>query len=146
MPNGNTLTSFKKGHKKLGGRKRGVPNKFPRDLREAILAGAEHVGLDGHGFGGLTGYMIRLAIKHPKSFAALLGRLLPTQAANPPPPRHSLDLGKLTDEEIDIMERLTMKAQMQLPPDAAAPLQPFDDDQCQEKIDELLGTTRVKKK
>ena len=69
----------------------------------------------GEGYGGLTGFLIRLGLKHPQSFAMLLGRLLPMQAA-PVPVRHE------------------------------APLQPFDDDQYQDKIAELLGTGPVKKK
>ena len=41
MSNSNNLTPFKKGHKKIGGRKPGTPNKFPRELRAAIFAAAE---------------------------------------------------------------------------------------------------------
>ena len=92
MPRGNSNN----GHKKKGGRKPGTPNKLTRELREAILAAAEHVGLDGKGFGGLTGYFTRLALKNPTSFGSLLGRLLPMQEVTPPV-QHTLDLSKLDD-------------------------------------------------
>ncbi len=76
---------FKKGHKKQGGRVAGTPNKTTRDLKEAILAGAEAVGLDGAGLDGLKGYCIRLAGSEPKAFAALLGRVLPMQVSGTDP-------------------------------------------------------------
>jgi hypothetical protein len=45
------------------------------------------------------------------------------------------------------LERLTTKAQVTLPPDDYASLQPFDGDpHFQEKIDELLASERLKKK
>lgn len=61
------------------GRKRGVPNKTTRALKEAILLAAEAVGKDGKGCNGLTGYLESLAVKEPSSFAALLGKVLPLQ-------------------------------------------------------------------
>ena len=100
MPSGNknNLKPFKKGHKKLGGRKPGVPNKFPRVLKEAIFEAAGQIGLDGNGYGGLTGFLIRLAITHRESFGALLGRLLPKPGAAAPV-QHTIDLTKLDDDE-----------------------------------------------
>lgn len=61
------------------GRKAGTPNKTTKLLKEAILAAAEVRGSDGKGKDGLTGYCLWLARKQPKSFAALLGRVLPMQ-------------------------------------------------------------------
>jgi hypothetical protein len=61
------------------GRTRGVPNRTTTVIREAILAAAQAVGEDGHGKDGLTGYLRRVALKDMKAFAALLGRVLPTQ-------------------------------------------------------------------
>jgi len=148
MPSGNpkNLKPFKKGHKKLGGRKAGVPNKFPRAVKEAILEAAGQIGLDGKGYGGLTGFLIRLAITEPESFGALLGRLLPKPGAAAPV-RHTIDLTKLDDDELLAMERIVAKAQVPLPPDDDASLQPFDGDpHFQKKIDELLASERLKKK
>jgi hypothetical protein len=61
------------------GRKAGVPNKTTKLLKDAILQAAEARGLDGKGKSGLVGYCLWLARKQPKSFAALLGRVLPMQ-------------------------------------------------------------------
>jgi hypothetical protein len=66
------------------GRKPGVPNKTTSLLKEAILAAAKLRGEDGRGKGGLTGYCLWLARKQPKSFAALLGRVLPMQLTTDP--------------------------------------------------------------
>lgn len=64
---------------KTGGRKKGTPNKTSGLLREAILTAAELVGEDGNGKGKTVGYLKNLAIKEPKAFAGLLGRVLPMQ-------------------------------------------------------------------
>jgi hypothetical protein len=49
-------------------------------LIEAITQAAEAVGNPGeHGQGGVTGYLIWLATKEPRTFGALLGRVLPLQ-------------------------------------------------------------------
>lgn len=72
----------KAGGKKTGGRKKGTPNKNTSDLKNAILEAAEKVGLDGQGTDGLTGYCSRLALKEPKAFATLLGKVMPLQIAN----------------------------------------------------------------
>ena len=118
MGNLKNLKPFKKGHKKLGGRKAGVPNRFPRDLRDAILAAAENVGSDGLGRDGLVGYFIWLATKRPRIFVKLLLRLLSLEAKQPPvtePP--SWDLRLLTEEEFVEFRRLIMKIQVVPPPD-----------------------------
>lgn len=71
-----------KGHPKWGGRKKGTPNKTTSDLRKAILLAAEECGFDGEGKEGTMGYLKRLALNEPKSFAGLLGKILPTTIAN----------------------------------------------------------------
>jgi hypothetical protein len=38
------VSAFKKGHKKLGGRKAGKRNSVTRDMKEALLAAAENIG------------------------------------------------------------------------------------------------------
>jgi hypothetical protein len=49
--------SFKPGHKKLGGRKRGTPNVFSADFRTAIIHAAHGIGSDGNGKDGIVGYV-----------------------------------------------------------------------------------------
>lgn len=61
------------------GRPRGVPNKTTTALKDAILGAATDVGEDGDGEAGLTGYLRMLARSEPKSFAGLLGKVLPLQ-------------------------------------------------------------------
>lgn len=61
------------------GRKVGVPNKTTALLKEAIILAATKVGRNNKGKGGLQGYLEYLAWNEAKSFAALLGRVLPLQ-------------------------------------------------------------------
>lgn len=61
------------------GRQKGTPNKTTALLKDAILKAAEMVGEDGAGKGKLVGYLKTLALTQPKSFAGLLGRVLPLQ-------------------------------------------------------------------
>ena len=61
------------------GRVKGVPNRSTTALKEAILQAAEKTGADMQGKGGLTGYLTFLAKDEPKSFAMLLGKVLPMQ-------------------------------------------------------------------
>jgi hypothetical protein len=70
--------TFKKGHKKLGGRKTGTKNKKPRRLAEAILGASDQVGADGKGKDGLLGYLRTLAKEDPKGFISLLRPLIPS--------------------------------------------------------------------
>lgn len=62
---------FKKGHAKLGGRKKGTRNKVTRDVKEAILLSFEAIG-------GQY-WLESLSRRDRKSYAALLGKLLPMQ-------------------------------------------------------------------
>lgn len=61
------------------GRPAGVVNKITRDLKEGIISAAEIVGSDGNGEGGLTGFLVDLALHHKRAFASLLVKLLPMQ-------------------------------------------------------------------
>lgn len=61
------------------GRPKGSQNKTTTALREAILLAAEQVGEDAKGKDGLTGYLRRLAQNDARSFAVLLGKVLPLQ-------------------------------------------------------------------
>ena len=65
--------SFQVGHRKLGGRKRGTPNKATREYREALFEVANQIGSDGKGKEGLQGYLQVIAMYHPEVFVRMLG-------------------------------------------------------------------------
>ena len=74
-------SGFLNGHPKLGGRRKGTPNKSTVLLKDAIARAAEAVGEDGCGKNGLIGYLKWLAVREPQVFASLLAKLLPLQVA-----------------------------------------------------------------
>jgi len=67
--------TFKPGHKKLGGRKKGTPNALSADYKNAIIAAAYFAGRDGMGADGLVGYCQRLLIEVPDVALMLLARM-----------------------------------------------------------------------
>jgi len=67
--------TFKPGHKKLGGRKKGTPNALSADYKKAIMTAAYFVGRDGMGAEGLVGYCKRLLIECPDVGLMLLSRM-----------------------------------------------------------------------
>ena len=67
------------GKPKRGGRKEGVTNKFPRVLKECLLVAAELEGSNEKGKDGLTGFLRMMAREDLRSFAQLLGRIIPLQ-------------------------------------------------------------------
>lgn len=71
-------TSFKRGRRKTGGRKTGVPNRNTRVLQQAALLAAAAAGSE-KGENGLFLYLTKVAKKQPAIFLPLLGRLLPLQ-------------------------------------------------------------------
>lgn len=64
---------FKDGHKRVGGRKKGVPNKYTREVKEAILEAFDKAG-------GVK-YLVSLAQDKPETFCMLLGKVMPMQVA-----------------------------------------------------------------
>ena len=72
---------FEKGHPKRAGRKKGVPNRLIREIKEGIVAACEQHGSDGKGAGGLVGYLFLLAGEERPSMAMLLRAVLPLQVA-----------------------------------------------------------------
>jgi hypothetical protein len=48
--------TFKPGHKKLGGRKKGTPNLISREYKMALREAADRIGSDGNGKDGEVGY------------------------------------------------------------------------------------------
>jgi hypothetical protein len=77
--------TFKKGHKKLGGRQIGTPNRVNSNLIERIVQAAEQVGSDGKGKNGVDGYLQMLAGKKAAYFVGLLRQAVQKQmpAAEP---------------------------------------------------------------
>lgn len=63
------MAAFKKGHRKLGGRKKGSTNKVPGALKDMIL---EALSLEGG-----VDYLRRQARKRPQVFIPLLKGVLP---------------------------------------------------------------------
>jgi hypothetical protein len=64
---------YKKGHKKTGGRKKGVPNVLTRDVRQAIIDGLTEFG----GPEGLKGFVKKVANENISTAAMLLRAVLP---------------------------------------------------------------------
>jgi hypothetical protein len=90
---------FKKGHKKLGGRVKGTPNKNTKALKDAILEAAALAGdaLPGKET-GLTKYLKSQAISNPGPFLSLLGKVLPMQLQGDP------------DHPLTVIERIIVNA------------------------------------
>lgn len=102
-------TAFKKGHKKVGGRKKGVQNKFTRDIKEAVLNAFGRVGGED--------YLVKVANADRKTFTALVGRLLPTQLTGKDGAPLELlvtkaqgGLSNLSDKELEQLQTLLAKA------------------------------------
>ncbi len=129
------LKPFKKGHKKVGGRKKGVPNKVPGSVKKAMVDGAARIGLDGNGFGGLVGFVIRVGILQPEALMRSLIRLLSAELRSKPTVAYTIDPSKLTEEELATYLRLAEKCKRPPPPkDKSAEI---DLDVMYQKIQEL---------
>lgn len=63
--------AYPKGAPKVGGRKKGTPNKLTTTVKEAIELAFNNVG--GHE------YLELMAREEPKAFMALLGKVIPQQ-------------------------------------------------------------------
>jgi hypothetical protein len=70
---------FQPGRGKTGGRQPGVHNRTTRLLKEALILAAELEGRDGRGKGELVGFLRRVANEDIRTFAMLLGRVIPLQ-------------------------------------------------------------------
>jgi hypothetical protein len=87
--------SFKQGHKKVGGRKRGTPNLMSIDYKKALLEAAYRVGNDGNGKDGFVGYLVWVAIRDPGVFCRVFfSNQLARECAGsdtPEPPRRTME-------------------------------------------------------
>jgi hypothetical protein len=89
-------------------RKRGTPNAFSPDYKEAILEAAYRVGQDGNGKGGALGYVLWLGKRHPGIFYTVLWiSLLELEEAEGNAPEEP----RWTTDEINerIRERIRLK-------------------------------------
>jgi hypothetical protein len=77
--------TFKTGHKKLGGRQKGTPNRINSNLIEKIVQAAEQVGSDGKGKDGVDGYLQMLAGKKAAYFVGLLRQAVQKQVPTAEP-------------------------------------------------------------
>ncbi len=69
--------SFKSGHKKLGGRKKGTRNLISPEQKRVLLEAAHRVGSDGNGEGGAHGYFTWVAKRYPTFFFVDLWARMP---------------------------------------------------------------------
>src|SRR5690349_14420958 len=79
--------TFKPGHKKVGGRKKGTPNALSIEYKRAVFAAAYFVGRDGKGADGLVGFFERLLFECPEVGLMLLARMFLHDDGWPPDDR-----------------------------------------------------------
>jgi hypothetical protein len=95
--------SFKPGHKKVGGRKKGTPNAMSVDYKKAVLAAAYFVGRDGKGTDGLVGYFERLLFQCPEVGCMLLGRMFLHEEDGWPPDDRTLSKEQNNNQVRDLI-------------------------------------------
>ena len=66
-------------------RKKGVPNKVNRTVKEAMLLAAERIGSDGKGLGGVEGFLEATGRRNPEFLAAGIIRSCVPPAKEPEP-------------------------------------------------------------
>jgi hypothetical protein len=89
--------SFKLGHEKRGGRKRGTPNLLSIDFKRGLFEAAYRIGQDGNGKNGIVGYLMWVAEYHPSIFVSGLASILVLEYAERVTPEES----RSTIEEIN---------------------------------------------
>jgi hypothetical protein len=57
--------SFKRGHPKMGGRKKGTPNRIPGIFKKALYEATDRVGFAGSGEDGSIGYFVWIGRRYP---------------------------------------------------------------------------------
>lgn len=140
--NPSNLKPFKKGHKKVGGRKKGVRNKVPGFVKKAMVDAAARIGLDGHGFAGLVGFVIRVGILDPQALMRSLIRLLSAELRSKPTVQYMMDPSKLTDEEVATYLRFEEKCRR--PPPREKKTSQIDIDVMHRKVQELIQQAQSK--
>jgi hypothetical protein len=95
-------SSFKKGDKKRGGRRKGTPNKLGPDVKRALLTAVTLIGDNGAGRGGAVGYFTWLGQCDPTLFyTELFVRLVDMEAFQAARGiKHEVDSEETTEEKI----------------------------------------------
>jgi hypothetical protein len=62
-----------------GRSRKGRPNRVSAMLKEAMLEAPAIKGYDGHGLGGLTGWLLKQAEDYPQTYLKLLSKVLPME-------------------------------------------------------------------
>ena len=62
-----------------GRSRKGRPNRLTAMLKEAMLEAPAIKGYDGHGLGGLTGWLLKQAEDYPQTYLKLLSKVLPME-------------------------------------------------------------------
>lgn len=60
------------------GRKKGTPNRFTSDIRDALIEAVNRVGSDGDGNDGMVGYLMASALSQRQSILAMLNKAMPS--------------------------------------------------------------------
>lgn len=83
-PRGPHSGTFKKKHdrRRNNGRKKGIQNRIPRLVKDAIAEAMERFGLDGKGKEGMVGYFMRL-LQDDALGCRLAEKLIPVQVTGP---------------------------------------------------------------
>lgn len=68
--------AYPKGGPKVGGRKKGTPNKVTVAVKEMVIAALDKAG-------GID-YLVTQASSNPNAFLSLVGRVIPTQLTGDP--------------------------------------------------------------
>ena len=92
--------SFKKGHKKRGGRQRGTPNKFSAEHKKDIFEAANRIGMDANGTLGVVGYLRWVAVHYPRIFCGMLGSMMELQELEIGLPQRERPTGEEFDEVV----------------------------------------------
>lgn len=96
--------TFKRGHAKVGGRKKGTPNAISADYQKAIYEAAICLGSDGLGTDGFVGYFEFLLMKRPRTACKLLAQLLVLEDCDwPPDEAPTLSLDELNQRARDVI-------------------------------------------
>src|SRR6516225_2167525 len=71
------LVNLRRGHPKMGGRKKGTPNRIPGIFKKALYEAADRVGFAGTGEDGTVGYFVWIGRRYPTFYyLKLFGRFV----------------------------------------------------------------------
>lgn len=119
--------SFKQGHEKRGGRKRGTPNFFSTDYKKALSEAAYRIGQDGNGKNGIVGYFMWVIQYHLQIYCTvLLPKILVLEHAESDTPEEPRWTIEKNNQEVRDYLGLTGKNQPTEQPVQVESEQPWD--------------------